>query len=446
MKYKIILLLTLCCFAFSLHAQQVSIKGKLLNFGKKSVQMKHYSFEGAIVNKKHTLELNEKDEFNYSFELKEPAYFKIGRSFLYLSPGDKLTVTIDLMDRATAKFIGIGAEANLYLRNLPYPKGGSFITEYLKQKENPAEIVELLEAKVSALAEELEATQKLTSQFIELEKARLNFEFVNSLLMYSTYASYYLRDIKKDELNKLLADADVYFIPYINEKITSINNVRYLDFEVFKSLLYYVSKDSFRNKYEVPALNAFFKEYILATTLINELERKGLSDKLLTDYEAFKGKVEEKIFKNALEKKFGKVKNLSQGNKAEDVTFLNIDDKEVKLSHFKGNTIVVDLWATWCGPCMKEMPYFEKLKEKFADKNVKFLSVSIDKNSVWKKYMGKHKKEGIQLQIDREKLEFYNIVGIPRFFVISPNLEIITVYAPKPSDPALEKIIEKALL
>jgi thiol-disulfide isomerase/thioredoxin len=166
---------------------------------------------------------------------------------------------------------------------------------------------------------------------------------------------------------------------------------------------------------------------------------------LLTDYEAFKGKVGEEIFKDAVERKFGKVKNLSQGNKAEDVTFVNIDDKEVKLSHFKGNTIVVDLWATWCGPCMKEMPYFERLKEKFSDEKVKFLSVSIDKNSVWKKYLGKHKKEGIQLQIDREKLESYNIVGIPRFFVISPNLEIITVYAPKPSSGELEKLISRSL-
>jgi hypothetical protein len=134
--------------------------------------------------------------------------------------------------------------------------------------------------------------------------------------MYSIYASYYLRDIKKDELDKLLADADAYFIPYINEKMTSINNARYLDFEMFKSLLYYANDESFRNKYEVPALNAFFKEYIMATSLINELERKGVSNKLLTDYEAFKGKVEKKIFKDALENKFGKVKNLSQGNKA----------------------------------------------------------------------------------------------------------------------------------
>jgi hypothetical protein len=104
MKYKIILLLALGCFVFSLNAQQVSLKGKLLNFGKRSVVMEHYSLEGAIVNKKHTIELNNAGEFIYSFDLKVPSYFRLGRTFMYLSTGDKFTLNIDLMDRATAKF------------------------------------------------------------------------------------------------------------------------------------------------------------------------------------------------------------------------------------------------------------------------------------------------------------------------------------------------------
>jgi hypothetical protein len=58
---------------------------------------------------------------------------------------------------------------------------------------------------------------------------------------------------------------------------------------------------------------------------------------------------------------------------------------------------------------------------------------------------GNTKKEGFQLQIDREKLEFYNIVGIPRFFVISPNLEIVSVYAPTPSSGDLRKLIKESL-
>lgn len=70
----------------------------------------------------HKIPLNKNNEFSYTFTLEEPRYFKISRTYLYLSPGDSLEMKLDTGSRADAIFKGQGADANNYLRSLPYPK------------------------------------------------------------------------------------------------------------------------------------------------------------------------------------------------------------------------------------------------------------------------------------------------------------------------------------
>lgn len=60
------------------------------------------------------------------------------------------------------------------------------------------------------------------------------------------------------------------------------------------------------------------------------------------------------------------------------IPVMNFGDLEPRLNQDDGNTWVVNFWATWCAPCVKEMPYFEKLRENYKDKNVKVLLVSLD--------------------------------------------------------------------
>jgi len=60
-------------------------------------------------------------------------------------------------------------------------------------------------------------------------------------------------------------------------------------------------------------------------------------------------------------------KPLKSGNKAPDFTAELIDGSTVTLSDFKGKPVIINFWATWCGPCVKEMPAFERLKENYGD-------------------------------------------------------------------------------
>ena len=137
--------------------------------------------------------------------------------------------------------------------------------------------------------------------------------------------------------------------------------------------------------------------------------------------------------------KFGK------GDMAVDFKAASIEGTTVKLSSLKGKVIYVDLWATWCGPCLEEMPYFESLKEKYgSNRDIAFVSLSIDDNiSLWKDNVAKRKAGGYQWLINRNKLNDYNIVGIPRILLINKNFKMVDMNAPLPSSKKLPGIIDQ---
>ncbi len=66
------------------------------------------------------------------------------------------------------------------------------------------------------------------------------------------------------------------------------------------------------------------------------------------------------------------------GEAAPDFTLRDIDGKEVKLQSFKGKVVMVNFWATWCGPCKLEMPHLDKMDREFEEKGFEVISISTD--------------------------------------------------------------------
>jgi peroxiredoxin len=106
---------------------------------------------------------------------------------------------------------------------------------------------------------------------------------------------------------------------------------------------------------------------------------------------------------------------------APDFTFPGLDGKKVSLSDYKGMVVLVNIWATWCSPCVEEMPSMEKLYRKFKGENFEILAVSIDEPGL-KAVAPFMKKSNLTFPalIDSEGAikAVYGITGIPESFII----------------------------
>lgn len=135
--------------------------------------------------------------------------------------------------------------------------------------------------------------------------------------------------------------------------------------------------------------------------------------------------------------------------KGDPFTLFTVDDKKVKLDQYKGKLVLLDFWATWCGPCLQEAPYWEALREEFKDNpNVQFISISIDQvKPTWKAFEKKSNLPGVRLhaQKDFDMIKTYRITGIPRFMLIGKDGKMIEAHAPRPSHPDFKKMILKYL-
>jgi thiol-disulfide isomerase/thioredoxin len=140
---------------------------------------------------------------------------------------------------------------------------------------------------------------------------------------------------------------------------------------------------------------------------------------------------------------------LAKGRTAPDFSFINSSTQKYTYSNFKGKAVLIDVWATWCGPCLREAPYWDSLKLKYKDAPIEFISISIDENkSAWEKYLAKKGNADHYLAPgawDSELCKNYLIKGIPQFIFINAAGKIISSNAPLPSDPKLTRLIDEEL-
>jgi thiol-disulfide isomerase/thioredoxin len=132
------------------------------------------------------------------------------------------------------------------------------------------------------------------------------------------------------------------------------------------------------------------------------------------------------------------------------VDYENYKGGTTSLDDLKGKYVYIDVWATWCGPCKAEIPFLKEVEKAYHDKNIAFLSVSIDEaknHDKWKEMVADKELGGIQVFADNDwKSEFvqaYKINGIPRFILIDPTGNIVAADAPRPSSEELKSLLNE---
>lgn len=128
-------------------------------------------------------------------------------------------------------------------------------------------------------------------------------------------------------------------------------------------------------------------------------------------------------------------KSFSQpGDEAPDDIFYDVNGNIVRLSDFKGKNIFIDLWASWCTYCIKELPYIHKIEEEFSDSDIIFIGISFDENlESWKNALKKHNLKGNQLIISSpEFAEKLQISALPQYLLYGKDGKLINNNTPRP--------------
>jgi len=139
----------------------------------------------------------------------------------------------------------------------------------------------------------------------------------------------------------------------------------------------------------------------------------------------------------------------SIGSMAPDFIQNDVDEKPVKLSDFRGKYVLLDFWASWCGPCRAENPNVVKAFNKYKDKNFTVLGVSLDQPGKKDAWLAAIKKDGLpwtqvsDLQFwNNAVAKQYGITAIPQNFLIDPKGKIV---AKNLRGSALNKKLEEIL-
>ena len=95
--------------------------------------------------------------------------------------------------------------------------------------------------------------------------------------------------------------------------------------------------------------------------------------------------------------------NETKATQAFDFTAMDKDGKTVKLSDFKGKKVYINMWASWCGPCMREIPELEKVYQKYKDnKDIVFLSMTSPDDAEFKNQSPQDKSKDVILKKAKE--------------------------------------------
>jgi thiol-disulfide isomerase/thioredoxin len=105
-----------------------------------------------------------------------------------------------------------------------------------------------------------------------------------------------------------------------------------------------------------------------------------------------------------------------------DFNFTDKDGKQLSLAQWKGRVVLLNLWATWCAPCRKEMPSLAELQKQLGSKDFEVVAVSLDREGeeVAAKFLGETNATALELYLDKESnsLDKLRAVGLPASLLI----------------------------
>jgi peroxiredoxin len=170
-------------------------------------------------------------------------------------------------------------------------------------------------------------------------------------------------------------------------------------------------------------------------SLVSVLVLRGMMNDLTSDqlsqlYSSLDTAVQHSEFGQPIGARLEVQQKTAIGKPAPDFTMNDTTGKPVSLSSFRGKYVLVDFWASWCGPCRAENPNVVKVYNQYKDKNFTILGVSLDQTKdAWEKairddHLTWHHVSDLQFW-DNSAAQLYGVEGIPANFLIGPDGKIL---------------------
>lgn len=452
MKKLILLSITLSCLFFSCKkpvANYAILSGTVKNLNGKEITI--YSIDST-----YNLKTLPNNTFNDTIYLVKPEKISLTLGFnsfeAYLKPGMQLKYNIDGDDFLGGTVLtNDETEINNYLleksriENEELADLSSYDDRY---KEDS--LIKKLNSYCEYLNKQLDSNKNIPETFKELEKRNINYFKLLKLDFYRTYRNN-------------ISDEDDYELPLKYEnQLQNLNFTKNQDFNyssayqvlVFRKLNDLARKNVEKNEGDIN--NELIKLYkqLPEGSIRNELIYQQMSffeqsENIVKAYQDFISISTNKKHIEDINKRYNKFKQIAKGMPSP--TFENFENYfggKASLKDYLGSYIYVDLWATWCAPCIAEIPYLRDIEKKYHDKNIKFISISLDeKRDKWYSYVKENNLAGIQLIANQDSpfMKDYLVKLIPRFILINTEGQIVDAYAPKPSDEELKMLLNKIL-
>lgn len=388
--------------------------------------------------------------FSDTISLTSPSYFKLyaGNQFtwLYLKPGGELTLKTDMNQfDDKLKFEGSLAAANNFLaqKMIRQIKLTGNPSEFFKK--DAAAFKQSTDSYKSELLAELDKSSA-ADDFKKLEKENIGFEYLLMLAQYPQAHSFYTGTETEmpSEFGKELEGTDLD------------NETNFIQIPAYRDLVLYQNSrklDELSSGDEAEKLIAGIKSQKIKDGIMSQLLMYTISSggpDAQKYYDIVQKYSKDEDLKKRATAEFEQVRKLLPGSPSPEFIYPDINGKDVALSDLKGKLVYIDVWATWCVPCLQEIPSLKKLEADYHNKDIQFVSMSIDQKKdfeKWQRMVKEKELKGIQIFADNDwNSQFvrdYNINGIPRFILLDRDGKIINADAPRPSDPNIRLLIDE---